>query len=171
MTFSRYGAKASMIAGFVGVSVSAVLAYTATHFSQLIFSVFVFGFFEAGVPVHAKNACIRPPPRSAAQAFYTVAKTSYFRSAVHPTLRGRVIAVQGGLNRFSRVIGPAVGGYLSHVAGAMMQSAARFTPAGIHAPFFVQAFLPPIAIFFVATYLPHTHSSTTGTRVSDGMRV
>ena len=54
MTFSRYGAKVSMITGFVGVSLSAVLAFTATHFTQLILSVFVFGFFEAHRPT--------PPP-------------------------------------------------------------------------------------------------------------
>ena len=56
MVFTRYGVKASMLAGFVGVSASAVVASCAVHVSLLIFSVFLFGFSEVCV-IKQRDLC------------------------------------------------------------------------------------------------------------------
>lgn len=86
------------------------------------------------------------------------------RSYVHQRHRGRMISVLGGMNRFARVLGPTLGGYISSVAGqpSRIEGFEIILCTGMRAPFVAQALIPPVAMVIISAALPGHHASSSG---------
>jgi len=74
-------------------------------------------------------------------SLYSVSRHAFIAGAARAGIRGRTIALQGGILRIGRFAGPTVGGFL----------AARY---GLRAPFLLFAILCGLALLVVARFVP-----------------
>jgi MFS family permease len=80
------------------------------------------------------------------RSLYNVSRHAYITGVVHPGIRGRTIALLGGIFRVGRFVGPMIGGIV----------AARH---GLRAPFLLFAGISGIALLAVVSFVP----ASTGT--------
>ena len=118
--FSTYGVKKTMSLGLLGVVASGLASAAASHVSHLVLAAFLFGFSEA---------------------FFTVSRTAYIKTVIDPQFRGRAISIVGAINRMTRAIGPAIGGFMSH-------------HVGVRVVYLTQACLPPFALLLITANMP-----------------
>lgn len=96
MLFTQLGCKKTMTLGLCGAAITALIASTATRGWQLGLAFLISGVCES---------------------LFTVSRSSYLRTVVQGKHRGRVTSLLGGVNRFTRVVGPAVGGVAAQYWG------------------------------------------------------
>lgn len=118
--FSMLGCKRTMMLGVCGAALMSLAASAARQGWQLAGA-----FFVCGV----------------CQSLFTVSRSSYLRSVVETKHRGRVTSLLGGVNRFSRVVGPTIGGIAAH-------------HWGISAPFVLRATMLLVSAIAVMVGMP-----------------
>eukprot|EP00039_Didymoeca_costata_P008604 m.114017 g.114017 ORF g.114017 m.114017 type:complete len:463 (+) comp14152_c0_seq1:241-1629(+) len=94
--FSRLGGRGTMMWGFFGIFVGAIISAFMAIPVFLIMALIFSGFSEALV---------------------SVSRGSLIRNLVKSQFRGRAVSILGGINRVTRAVGPLIGGAISHVYG------------------------------------------------------
>ena len=104
----RIGLRKTMVAGVLLFGIAAIWAGMSPNFSSLMAARLLAG---------------------ASYALWSISRHSYIASAVPMDVRGRALALFGGLSRIATILGPLIGGILAEFVGIRVPFYAQATVA------------------------------------------